>query len=167
MQHRIRMNKPKHLYTTGYEGQNIETFLDRLVTIGVKTLIDVRELPLSRKAGFSKRALAEALAGKGIAYAHMPTLGCPKPIRNRYKADGNWTRYTLDFTRYLESQNAAVTELAHIAGATTTALLCFEADFNRCHRTYVARAAALSGAPSVAHITPRTTIPELRHRAAA
>ncbi len=161
------MSKPKHLYTTSYEGQEIAGFLKRLLETGVKTLVDVRELPLSRKAGFSKNALATALSAKGVAYAHMPQLGCPKNIRDRYKADGNWARYTLDFDKYLATQTAAVTELAHIAGATTTALLCFEADFNRCHRTFVARAAVVAGAPAVAHITARTTIPELSRRAAA
>lgn len=161
------MSKPKHLYTTSYEGQNIDGFLDRLRETGVRTLVDVRELPLSRKAGFSKRSLAAALAAKDIAYAHMPQLGCPKSIRDRYKLDGNWARYTLDFDRYLATQTAAVTELAHIASATTTALLCFEADFNRCHRTFVARAAVIAGAPSIAHITARTTISELPRRAVA
>jgi uncharacterized protein (DUF488 family) len=165
--HSVAVSKPKHLYTTSYEGQSIDGFLERLRQTGVRTLVDVRELPLSRKAGFSKRALAEALTVEGIAYAHMPQLGCPKSIRDRYKADGNWARYTLDFDKYLATQTAAVTELAHIAGATTTALLCFEADFNRCHRTFVARAAAAAGAPSVAHITARTTISELPRRAAA
>lgn len=161
------MSKNRYLYTVSYEGQEIEGFLKRLLETGVKTLVDVRELPLSRKAGFSKRALAAALAVKGIAYAHMPQLGCPKNIRDRYKADSSWARYTHDFNNHLATQAAAVTELAHIAGATTTALLCFEADFARCHRTFVARAAAASGAPPIAHITARTVVPELPRRAAA
>lgn len=32
-----------------------------------------------------------------IAYLHAPALGCPKPIRNQYKLDGNWKTYTRDF----------------------------------------------------------------------
>jgi len=161
------MKAPKHLYTAGYEGISLPVFIQRLQDNGVNTVVDVRELPLSRKPGFSKRALSEALAEHGIAYAHMPTLGCPKPIRDSYKADGNWARYTQGFTKYLRTQLASVKELAKIGTATTAALLCFEADFTRCHRTFVARAAAAAGAPSVAHITARTTIPELPLRAAA
>jgi len=61
----------------------------------VKTVVDVRELPLSRKKGFSKSAFCDALSAHGIAYLHA--LGCPKPIRNPYKADGNWQTYTRDF----------------------------------------------------------------------
>ena len=30
-----------------------------------------------------------ALSAHGIGYLHAPALGCPKPIRNQYKADGN------------------------------------------------------------------------------
>lgn len=74
----------------------------------------MRALPLSSKRGFSRRALAQALAEHGIAYAHVPTLGCPKPIRDRYKSDGDWTRYSAAFTKDLGTQSAAVTELAEI-----------------------------------------------------
>lgn len=161
------MKSAKHLYTVGYEGLSIEAFIARLKANGVRTLVDVRELPLSRKKGFSKQALARTLAEHDIAYAHMPTLGCPRPIRDAYKTDGSWARYTLSFTRYLATQQAAVQELAHIAQATPAALMCFEADFNRCHRSFVARAAVAAGAPGVAHITAKTTIPELALRAAA
>src|SRR3546814_18177557 len=52
------MNHAKHLYTIGYAGQTLEGFLRRLKQVGVLTVVDVRELPLSRKSGFSKRALA-------------------------------------------------------------------------------------------------------------
>lgn len=30
-------------------------------------------------------------------YLQAPALGCPKPIRNQYKADGNWQTYTREF----------------------------------------------------------------------
>jgi uncharacterized protein (DUF488 family) len=63
------------LYTIGYEGQTVEAFLQRLLAQGVLALIDVRELPLSRKPGFSKNALASALQRHGIEYIHMPALG--------------------------------------------------------------------------------------------
>jgi uncharacterized protein (DUF488 family) len=161
------METPKHLYTIGYEGLTLDTFIQRLRDNSIRTLVDVRELPLSRKRGFSKRALAEALAPHGITYVHMSTLGCPKPIRDCYKADGNWIRYTRAFLKHLADQQAAVQELAKISRTLTAALLCFEADFNRCHRTYVARAAIAASAPGIVHITAKTTIPESGRRAAA
>ena len=61
--------------------------------------MDVRELPLSRKKGFSKSAFCAALSAHGMAYLHAPALGFPKPIRNQYKADGNWQTYTREFLK--------------------------------------------------------------------
>jgi len=156
-----------HLYTIGYEGQTLEAFFRRLNELRVRLVVDVRELPLSRKRGFSKRALAAALTKKGIAYAHMPALGCPKPIRDKLKADKDWPRYAREFGAYLSRQNASVSELAKLSRATTACLLCFEADFSHCHRSIVARAATKIGAPSVVHIMAETTVPDLVHRAVA
>lgn len=85
------------LFTLGYDGLTIEAFIARLQTAQVKTVVDVRELPLSRKKGFSKMAFCAALSAHGIAFLHAPALGCPKPIRNQYKADGNWQTYTREF----------------------------------------------------------------------
>ena len=42
------------LYTFGYEGFDIDRFIARLKDVGIKTIVDVRQLPLSRKRGFSK-----------------------------------------------------------------------------------------------------------------
>lgn len=141
------------VYTTGYEGRSLEGFLTDLRAQGVRLLADVREAPISRKPGFSKSALAEALQHAGIAYRHLRVLGCPKPIRDAYKEDGDWARYTRAFMRHLDQQPDAVTDLAQLCAAQPTALLCYEADFNHCHRTYVARAVAAHGGNAVRHIT--------------
>lgn len=156
-----------HLYTIGYEGQTLDSFFGQLTSSHVRLVVDVRELPLSRKRGFSKRALASALAEIGIAYAHMPTLGCPKPIRDRLKNGGDWRSYVEAFGKHLAKQGASVEELAQLATNTTACLLCFEANFNRCHRSIVGRAAAAAGAPPLAHITPERVIPELALRRSA
>jgi uncharacterized protein (DUF488 family) len=160
------MNTPS-LYTFGYEGLDIAAFIARLKEARVRHIADVRELPLSRKKGFSKTAFREQLAAAGIAYSHWPALGCPKPIRNQYRQDTNWSRYTQDFLAYLQTQTAAVRELAQFAREANTCLVCFEADFSMCHRTYVARAAQGLGAPPVQHLTAKTVFPDLSLRAAA
>lgn len=161
------MVKTTTLYTFGYEGLTVEAFIARLKEIGVRMIVDVRELPLSRKKGFSKRAFAEALHGAGIAYAHMPALGCPKPIRDAYRADGDWSAYTRKFMTYLDQQGAAAAEVAKIARATSACLVCFESDFHYCHRSMVARAAARVGGPAVVHLTARTAISEIPAKVAA
>lgn len=148
--------KPDALYTLGYEGLNVTAFIARLRASAVRTVVDVRELPLSRKKGFSKTALSEALGAADIAYLHMPALGCPKDVRDAYKLDGDWARYTRGFLKHLQQQEATLRELATIAGSTTSCLVCFEADYSGCHRTYVGRAAQRAGAPQLKHLTART-----------
>lgn len=155
------------LYTFGYEGLTIDKFIEKLIAANVKTVVDVRELPLSRKKGFSKNSFSSALSEQGIAYLHVPALGCPKPIRSKYKIDSNWSTYTKAFLAYLAMQEAPLQELVKISRATTACLVCFEADFSMCHRTFVARAARQHGGPAVTHLTTKTAIPDFGFQAAA
>lgn len=80
------------IFTIGYEGLDIDAFLSLLAKHDINTVVDVRELPLSRKPGFSKKALGTALNLSGREYVHMVQLGCPKTVRERYRYDGNWKR---------------------------------------------------------------------------
>jgi uncharacterized protein (DUF488 family) len=146
------------LFTFGYEGHAIDGFIARLKKAGVTVVVDVRELPLSRKKGFSKTVFATMLTKAGIAYRHEPVLGCPKPIRNQYKSDGNWQRYEKAFNNYLATQATAVAELAKFSKISRACLVCFEADFNFCHRSLVARAASTAGGASVIHLTATAEI---------
>jgi uncharacterized protein (DUF488 family) len=164
---RDRIPAPMTLFTFGYEGLAIDVFIARLKKAGVRTVLDVRQLPLSRKPGFSKGALSTALHTTGIVYAHVPALGCPRPIRDRYKIDGDWAAYVKAFSAYLAEQGEAVAELARIAKKTSACLVCFEADFNRCHRSIVARATARAGGPRVIHLTLKGEIPDVAARAVA
>ena len=88
------------LFTVGYEGLNLDRFLSILRAHDIECLLDVRQMPLSRKKGFSKKALAAALSQQGFDYLHWQTLGCPRPIRDQYRADGNWRDYVERFSRY-------------------------------------------------------------------
>lgn len=128
------------IFTVGYEGLDIQAFLSLLIKHGVRTVVDIRELPLSRKPGFSKRGLSDILADSGLDYVHMVQLGCPKEVRDRYKKDGSWKQYTIGFLQHLDGQGDALEELAAAAGQSQCALLCFEADYTRCHRSFVADA---------------------------
>lgn len=138
------------VYTIGYQGLDFETFLDRLRDAGVATLVDVRERPQSRKPAFSKRALAQRLEAGGIGYVHVRELGCPAAIRNRYRKEGDWSRYSREFLAWLGTQSAAVDEVAVLAGRSPVALMCFEADVERCHRLFVAQAVvAITGGEAI------------------
>jgi uncharacterized protein (DUF488 family) len=140
------------IFTVGYEGATLEQLLDRLHRTKVQLVVDVRDVPLSRKPGFSKTALSKALELVGLQYFHIRELGCPKPIRDQYRADGNWEAYTRAFMVQLRKQRVAVSQLATMCERVRTALLCYEADPDQCHRAYVARAVSALLGERVMHI---------------
>ncbi|ODT74789.1 MAG: hypothetical protein ABS69_11625 [Nitrosomonadales bacterium SCN 54-20] len=150
------------VFTIGYEGLDIDVFMSLLAEHDIGTVVDIRELPLSRKPGFSKKALASVLNLSGLEYVHMVDLGCPKPVRDRYRKDGNWKRYTEGFLKHLKTQDVAIVELSELASSSNCALLCYEADFNFCHRSMVANAVRDYCGADVEHIKAvdvRTTSP--------
>lgn len=155
------------LFTVGYEGLELEDLLRRLRCAGVRIVVDVRDLPLSRKRGFSKTALAEALGDARIAYMHVRSLGCPKVIRDRYRSDRDWSAYTSAFLKHLRKQSRVVRWLADLCDEQPAALLCYEANAALCHRTYVARAVAALSAATVMHIGTAGITPDRAILAAA
>lgn len=140
------------IYTIGYEGLGIDEFISLLKAYDIETVVDIRELPLSRKPGFSKTALSNMLQLTGLEYIHIAALGCPKPVRDQYREDGNWQLYTKGFTKYLSTQSSAVESLSILASTSSCALLCYEADFNFCHRYMVADAVHKFSGMGVVHI---------------
>jgi uncharacterized protein (DUF488 family) len=140
------------IYTIGYEGLDLDAFMSLLVENDIETIVDVREIPLSRKPGFSKKSLGNLLNLSGREYVHLVELGCPKLIRDRYRVDGNWKRYTVGFLKYLDTQQDAISELSALASSSNCALLCYEADFNFCHRSMVANAVKQVTRARVKHI---------------
>jgi len=140
------------LYTIGYEGRALADVLGTLKDNKIGLVVDVRALPLSRKRGFSKKALAAALAGDGIAYAHRVALGTPKPMRARYKRDHDFAALRVAFDAYLEGQTHSLLELVDLVKGKRACLLCFEADPALCHRSLVADAAQRLGGPPVKHL---------------
>ncbi|MDQ2641360.1 MAG: DUF488 domain-containing protein [Pseudomonadota bacterium] len=148
------------LYTIGYEGQSLDSFIGQLQAAGVQQVADVRQTPISRKPGFAKTPLSTALKEAGISYVHLRALGCPKGIRDRYRQERDWDRYTQDFLAHLGKQAASLDLLIESANQQQTAVLCFETDFNRCHRTYVARAAGHASGARVLHITAAGIFPD-------
>ncbi len=131
------------LMTIGYEGLTTRDFIDLLSRCRVSMIVDIRELPISRKPGFAKASLAAILEKNGIKYQHVSELGCPREIRHEYRDDGNWGRYSRRFKAYLETQEAAIERLIEWTGKEQCCLLCFEENFNFCHRSYVAEQAVL------------------------
>jgi uncharacterized protein (DUF488 family) len=138
-------------FTVGYQGHSIETFLDLLQAHGVAHVIDVRQLPFSRKPDFSKKRLTAHLAGAGIGYSHLVALGTPKPLRDELRRDHDFPAFFAAMDVIVAAQPAALAEALELARAQPSALLCFEANYEECHRLVVANALErLAGAPGAA-----------------
>jgi uncharacterized protein (DUF488 family) len=135
------MRIPK-LFTIGYEGRSLAELIERLQTARVVRVVDVRELPLSRRRGFSKTPLREALTKAGIRYEHVRDLGNPKATRDRYKR-GDVEGGAREYRAHLHNgSHPALVELADSLDAEKTCLLCVEEDHETCHRSVIAGAVA-------------------------
>jgi uncharacterized protein (DUF488 family) len=136
------MRAPR-LFTIGYEGRSVSNLVEQLQLAGIERVVDVRELPLSRRRGFSKTPLADALRAAGITYEHVRALGNPKKTRDRYKR-GDVEGGAREYRAHLHNGSyPALVELADsLAASVKTCLLCFEEDHSRCHRAVIAGAVA-------------------------
>lgn len=126
------------IVSIGYEGRTIETFVADLQRVGVRTVADVRLNAVSRKAGFSKTRLKEALAAAGIGYRHLRSLGNAKENRQPFW-DGRVEEGRRVFRETLRSPEAeaSLLELANMAADEVIAVLCFESDMEMCHRKVI------------------------------
>lgn len=131
------------IFTIGYEGTTVGEFIAALTSAGVKRVIDVRALPLSRRPGFSKSPLRAALEEADIEYVHLKALGTPSEGRAAARA-GRHADLERIYSGQLElpeaiGQSAQMLELAR---EKPSALLCMERDPAHCHRTLLLEAVA-------------------------
>ena len=90
------------LFTIGYEGTTVGEFLSALQNAGVERVIDIRAVPNSRRPGFSKTPLRNALAEAGIDYVHLRALGTPADGRAAARAGRQtiWNGFTRVSSNY-------------------------------------------------------------------
>ena len=141
------------LYTIGYEGSSMATFLAALAEAGVTQLVDVRQAPVSRKPGFARRALAEALGDAGIGYRHEGALGAPKTLRDQVRRDGDYTAFFSAYRLHLSEQWPRLEALAREADDRMT-LMCYERDVATCHRLAVAEGITAITGLEPTHLVP-------------
>lgn len=129
------------IYTIGYEAVTMAEFVAALQAAGVRRVIDVRALPLSRRPGFSKSSLAAELATRDIDYVHLKALGTPKRGRDAAKkGDVATLRAVYDEQLELPEAQAQAAIMLDLAAEMPSALLCFEREPAHCHRTLLLEA---------------------------
>ena len=131
------------IFTIGYEGSTVGEFIAALQKAGVKRVIDVRALPLSRRPGFSKTPLKGALEDAGIDYVHLKALGTPSEGRTAARA-GRHEDMASIYAGQLELPEAMAqsAQMLELAKEKPSALLCMERDPSHCHRSLLLDAVA-------------------------
>jgi uncharacterized protein (DUF488 family) len=130
---------PLNVYTAGYEDRGIDEFITRLKSKKVNIVVDVREVPASRRAGFSKKVLMYRLKEEGFKYVHLKELGSPKSLREKVRKDGDFSKFFEEYRKYVASQMSVLRKLYRdIVSKETTCIMCFERLHYHCHRTIVA-----------------------------
>jgi uncharacterized protein (DUF488 family) len=125
------------IYSIGHGTRPIEEFVEMLRAADVKTLADVRSAPGSRRhPQFGQAALAASLTEAGMEYVHLRGLGG----RRDASPDSPHLALKVDAFRgyadHMSTEEFAADYARLIASARdrTTAFMCAETLWWRCHR---------------------------------
>jgi uncharacterized protein (DUF488 family) len=134
------MKDDLQVWTVGHSTRTVEEFRRLLEAHKIKTLVDVRSFPASRRyPHFNKATLAENLTTLGIQYLHAPLLGGRRQpnvsSRNTAWKNASFRAYA----DYMETDSfkQGIRELLEVASNDRTAFMCAEALWWRCHRSLI------------------------------
>jgi len=127
------------VFTVGHGTRPIEELLEVLGEAGVRTLVDVRRFPSSRRhPQFDQPALAAAVEGAGIGYRHAVELG------GRRSGETGEERFgcirVAAFRSYAARMGTPEWQqaLAEALAEPDPCLMCAETLWWRCHRRLIA-----------------------------
>lgn len=132
------MNARPRVLTIGYERRSLADVVRVLREHGVRTVVDVRERPFSRRPEFERDALARALPRHGLRYVHAPDLGCALPERQALRRGGAFAAYARAYEQRLARHWDALEWLEDLARRERVVLLCTERRVTECHRLVLA-----------------------------
>src|SRR3989338_6012765 len=136
--------KPKKaepgFFTIGYEGKDIDQFLNALVSNDINLLIDIRRNPFSMNFIYIKDTLMKKLKDVGIEYLHIPELGIESEERKNLNTKADYEALFAKYRQALPIKEVYINRIIELGTSKRVALLCFEADSNFCHRGEVAKA---------------------------
>lgn len=145
---KINQSKPQStktvLFTIGYEGISLESYLNRLLKNDVKVLVDVRNNPNSMKYGFSKNQLIRYCESLGLLYVHFPEVGIQSEQRQELNCQADFDELFVAYCNNILSKTQAtqIKILDLLNQHKRIALTCFEANIQQCHRRHLAAAIA-------------------------
>ncbi len=147
-----KLSKPA-VYTLGYEGSTIDSFLYALIKNGIARLIDVRNNPVSRKYGFSKKTLCQLCKNINVEYKHFPGLGIESQERTNLT---DLSSYQDLFKQYAQGRLSRkveqIDQVATLMQEKPSVLVCYEADVRYCHRNILSEKVAKKASLPTKHL---------------
>ena len=126
-----------NLFTVGYQGDKVSNLIQKLKQLKIKTVVDVRENPVSRKPGFNKLQLNNELKKEGIHYLHYQELGTPRPLRDYLIHNKDYGSFFAKYKDYISEYKDSLDDLVELGTKEKICLLCFEKDVKQCHRKVI------------------------------
>jgi uncharacterized protein (DUF488 family) len=129
------------LYTIGHSTRTLDELIEALHAHDIKTLVDIRAFPMSRRLPhFNRESLEKSLPAAGIEYRWMKELGGRRrkildDSPNVALRDQSFRNYA-DYMLSPEFERAA-TDLVTLSEQRKTAYMCAERVYFRCHRMLV------------------------------
>lgn len=127
------------IYSIGVTSYDASRFFGALRQAGVRRLLDVRLNNWTQLAGFTKRNDLPFFLKElcGAEYVHELLLAPTRPLLDSYKRNGGrWQEYEQDFLALL-AERQVEKQIDRRFFDTPTALLCYEAEADFCHRRLV------------------------------
>ncbi|SHK67255.1 DUF488 domain-containing protein [Rhodothermus profundi] len=128
----------KKIYSIGYEKKDLNEFINILKSRDINVLLDVREIPWSRKKGFSKNQLNEVLKAHGITYIHAQFAGNPSYIRktasSRKECLDRYRDFIKDNYSIIYKLIDEITTIVHQNKNAIVCIMCYESNHKECHR---------------------------------
>ena len=148
------MKDELQLWTDGHSTRSAEEFGRLLQIHQISTLVDVRSFPGSRRyPQFNKSSLQEFLPTIKVEYVHAPRLGGRRKP-NAKSHNSAWKNASFRaYADYMETAEfkEGIRDLIAIAGKESSAIMCAESLWWRCHRSLIADYLKAAGV-TVVHI---------------
>lgn len=152
LEKRAIANNGPGIFSIGYEGHDIDGFLDALVQNDIKVLVDVRFNPFSMNLVFTKKRLEIYLKKVNIEYIHMQEFGIPGRYRQTLETEEDYNKlFSFYYEETLKTLTNKIYSLIELGSRKKIALMCFESDKSHCHRGVIAKEIEKLGHP-VAHL---------------
>lgn len=129
------------IFTIGHSTRTLDELIEALRAHGIRTLVDIRAFPMSRRfPHFNREALEATLPQADIQYVWKQELGgrrkkslCESP--NTALRNDSFRNYA-DYMLSREFQDAAA-QIRSLAEQAKTAIMCAERVYFQCHRMLV------------------------------